>query len=95
MCDVRITSRLTTALTVYATPAGDDQARQETVYATYSVIVTLVPPNEPLPPTPAPVGEKKDIPTPKPIPVAAGIAGLAVLTSFVRMTVLGATRRTR
>jgi hypothetical protein len=94
-CDARITSRLTTALTVYATPAGDYQARQETVYATYSVIVTLVPPNEPLPPAPVPVGEKKEIPSPHPIPVAAGIAGLAVLTSFVRMTVLGAIRRTR
>ncbi|GAB3880274.1 hypothetical protein GCM10029964_034330 [Kibdelosporangium lantanae] len=94
-CDARITSRLTTALTVYATSGGDSQARQETVYARYSVVVTLVPPNEPVVPAPPVEKTSQEIPTPKPVPVAAGIAGLAVLTTFVRMTVLGAIQRRR
>ncbi|MEV4312376.1 hypothetical protein [Actinocrispum sp. NPDC049592] len=90
-CDVRITGRLTTNLSVTATPAVSDQARQETVYATAASVVTLIPEN----PTPiAPPAIKKEAvatPTPAPAPTALLIAGLATLATFVTIGAISST----
>jgi hypothetical protein len=93
-CDVRIQDRLTTALSVTATPSVDGQARQETVYATSAVIVTLVPPNAPPPPplVSRPVAKKAVVvPAPSPAPIAITIAGLAVISTFVTIGAISAT----
>jgi hypothetical protein len=82
-CDVRITDRLTTALSVRAVPAINGQVRQETVYATAAVVVTLVPPDAP--PVATPTVEKKsvDVPSPPRGPAVILIASLAVISMFV------------
>jgi CARDB protein len=92
-CDVRIQDRLTTALSVTAIPSVDGQVRQETVYATAALIVTLVPPTAPPPLLVSrPVAKKAVVvPVPSPAPIAITIAGLAVISTFVTIGAISAT----
>jgi uncharacterized repeat protein (TIGR01451 family) len=90
-CDVRVTERLTTALSVVATPTVNGQTRQETVYATSAVVVTLVPANAP--PAASPLIVKKSVAAPIPprTPIAIVIAGLAAVSTFVTIGAISAT----
>jgi hypothetical protein len=94
-CDARITERLTTALSAVATPSVDGRARQETVYATSAVVVTLVPPNAPpiAPPVASPPVARKSVAAPIPprTPIAIVIAGLAAVSTFVTIGAISAT----
>ncbi|MCE7010716.1 hypothetical protein LWC34_49125 [Kibdelosporangium philippinense] len=91
-CAVVMRERLTTSLTVTATPFVNGQlveTRRDNVNLTASVLVSLV---EPTPEPPIVKKSVKSAPTEN-APVAAFVAGLAAISTFVTVGAISATAR--
>ncbi len=93
-CSVVMRERLTTSLTVTATPFINGQlaeTRRDTVRLTASAIVSLVEPTA----EPPPVKKSTKTDRTENAPVAAFVAGLAAISTFVTVGAIGATARSK
>jgi uncharacterized repeat protein (TIGR01451 family) len=90
-CQVVMTDRLTSELTVTASPAVNT-TRRDTVNKVVSTVISVVPPVVEQQP---PVKKAAAVPPAPPAPTAIFIAGLAAVSTFVTVGAISATARPR